>query len=156
MVSDSVLDYVTNIDETYLYAEERRLFYVGLTRTKNKCFLTIPIEHSIFSEELKKYKDITYIPLKDKPEQINCPACKTGILVKANGLGGRTFYHCSNYPQCNYKIDDTKNIKSKVRCPKCGAVMTLRKGKYGEFYGCTNYPTCKGTLTVEEYERLEK
>lgn len=156
MVSDSVLDYVTNIDETYLYAEERRLFYVGLTRTKNKCFLTIPIEHSIFSEELKKYKDITYIPLKDKPEQINCPACKTGILVKAKGLGGRTFYHCSNYPQCNYKIDDTKNIKSKVRCPKCGAVMTLRKGKYGEFYGCTNYPTCKGTLTVEEYERLEK
>ena len=156
MVSDSILDYVTNVEETYLYAEERRLLYVALTRTKNKCFLTIPIEHSVFAEELKKYNDITYIPLKDKPEQISCPACKTGILVKAKGAGGKTFYHCSNYPQCNYKIDDAKNIKSKVRCPKCGAVMTLRKGKYGEFYGCTNYPTCKGTLNIEEYEKLNK
>lgn len=27
-------------------------------------------------------------------------------------------------------------------CPKCGAPLVLRKGKYGEFVGCSNYPKC--------------
>jgi len=31
------------------------------------------------------------------------------------------------------------------RCPKCGSVMALRKGKHGEFKGCTNYPECTHT-----------
>ncbi len=28
-------------------------------------------------------------------------------------------------------------------CPRCGGVLTQRKGKYGKFYGCSNYPRCK-------------
>ena len=45
--------------EKYLYSEERRLFYVGLTRTKNKVYLLTPIKNeSIFISELKKdFKD---------------------------------------------------------------------------------------------------
>ena len=27
-------------------------------------------------------------------------------------------------------------------CPKCGAPLVLRKGKYGEFVGCSRYPDC--------------
>ncbi len=27
-------------------------------------------------------------------------------------------------------------------CPKCGANLVIRKGKYGEFIGCSNYPSC--------------
>ena len=27
-------------------------------------------------------------------------------------------------------------------CPKCGAPLVLRKGRYGEFVGCSNYPKC--------------
>jgi len=30
-------------------------------------------------------------------------------------------------------------------CPKCGAVLVVRKGKFGTFYGCMNYPKCKYT-----------
>ncbi len=30
-------------------------------------------------------------------------------------------------------------------CPKCGAVMTERNGKFGQFWGCTGYPKCNGT-----------
>ena len=30
-------------------------------------------------------------------------------------------------------------------CPKCGAPLVLRKGRYGEFYGCSNYPRCHYT-----------
>ena len=30
-------------------------------------------------------------------------------------------------------------------CPKCGAPLVLRQGRYGEFYGCSNYPRCHYT-----------
>ena len=43
--------------ELFLYEEERRLFYVALTRTKNACYLLVPyIKPSIFIKEIKKYK----------------------------------------------------------------------------------------------------
>ncbi len=43
-------------EENFLYAEERRLFYVALTRTKNYVFLLIPKNESIFVTEIKKDK----------------------------------------------------------------------------------------------------
>lgn len=43
-------------EENFLYAEERRLFYVALTRTKNYCFLLIPKNESVFVTEIKKDK----------------------------------------------------------------------------------------------------
>ena len=46
------LNYINN--ETYQYAEERRLFYVALTRTKNKVYILSPFyKKSIFIKELK-------------------------------------------------------------------------------------------------------
>lgn len=41
--------------ENFLYEEERRLFYVALTRTKNYCYILVPyINPSIFIKEIKK------------------------------------------------------------------------------------------------------
>lgn len=53
-------------EDYYPYEEERRLFYVALTRTKNNIYLLIPnTNYSIFIKELKKdYKEyIEYIYL---------------------------------------------------------------------------------------------
>jgi DNA helicase-4 len=42
-------------DKSIMYAEERRLFYVALTRTKNKIYLLVPIfKKSIFVKEIRK------------------------------------------------------------------------------------------------------
>ncbi len=50
------LTYLLQEKESFLYEEERRLFYVALTRTKNACYLLIPYFHpSIFIKEIKKY-----------------------------------------------------------------------------------------------------
>ena len=58
---DKVLRFVTNY-EKYPFSEERRLFYVALTRTKNNVYLFCPNKNkSIFVEELiKNYKIKTY------------------------------------------------------------------------------------------------
>ena len=42
-------------DKEILFAEERRLFYVALTRTKNKVYILVPLfRKSCFIKELKK------------------------------------------------------------------------------------------------------
>ena len=44
------------------------------------------------------------------------------------------------------KSDGKKSLKkSNVKCPRCGAPMSLRNGKNGSFWGCSNYPECKMT-----------
>ena len=52
---------VVHDDKSFLYAEERRLFYVALTRTKNRVFILYPTyKPSVFVREIAKdYTDIT-------------------------------------------------------------------------------------------------
>lgn len=57
--TDKIKRSLINNEEDYLYAEERRLFYVALTRTKNKVYILYEIgKKSIFIKELNKYKEI--------------------------------------------------------------------------------------------------
>ena len=58
-VDHPILKYVNNYKEYYPYEEERRLFYVALTRCKKKVFLFVPKNNeSIFIKELKRYKNV--------------------------------------------------------------------------------------------------
>ena len=34
------------------------------------------------------------------------------------------------------------NVK---KCPRCGCVLRLKNGRYGDFWGCTGYPECRYT-----------
>ncbi len=52
MKDDRLLRFVTKSKINYPYDEERRLFYVALTRTKEKVYLFTPINSSIFVNEL--------------------------------------------------------------------------------------------------------
>ena len=54
---EDILKYVNNTKDYYPYEEERRLFYVALTRTKETCYLITPyVNESIFVKELLRYK----------------------------------------------------------------------------------------------------
>lgn len=52
---EKILKYVIKHYDVYPFEEERRLFYVALTRTKNYCYLFVPKDNpSIFVKELQK------------------------------------------------------------------------------------------------------
>lgn len=52
------ITYYIQEKETFLYEEERRLFYVALTRTKTNVYLLVPYFHeSIFVKEIKKFQN---------------------------------------------------------------------------------------------------
>ena len=54
-IKDEKILNLISIKEKYPYAEERRLFYVALTRTKNSAYLLVPNKNpSIFIKEIKR------------------------------------------------------------------------------------------------------
>ena len=57
--NNKILNNVIRFKENYPYEEERRLFYVALTRTKNEVYLLVNKKNiSIFVKELlKEYRD---------------------------------------------------------------------------------------------------
>lgn len=52
------------------------------------------------------------------------------------------------------KTHNTLQPNDNPKCPKCGADMVLRNGKYGKFYGCSKFgsseTSCNGTLQLKE------
>lgn len=149
LTDDPILDLVMTQGDYYLHGEERRLFYVALTRTKNHCYLLAPEENrSIFIKELINAQDVPVEHVEETQiynEKITCPRCQSGILIKRKGLG-KNFLGCSNFPFCDYKIKDMEVLKHPIRCELCGGYMVKRSSKYGDFYGCSNYPECRGKL----------
>lgn len=54
IVNNKLIEELNPVDKSIIYAEERRLFYVALTRTKNKVYLLVPFfNKSEFIKEIK-------------------------------------------------------------------------------------------------------
>ena len=154
---DAVLDLLLGKKNSYEYAEERRLFYVALTRTKSIVYLLSDKEKSSqFIHEIKSKCFIMHDETAQKEEkEYLCPWCKSGhLVVRESEVNKKSFYGCSNFPYCSYTNDDMKSVYFNNRCPDCGDFLVLRKGRYGTFFGCHNYPRCKHTQqTIEKPHR---
>lgn len=101
----SILDSLLENHDDYPYAEERRLFYVALTRAKEKTFLvTIKNNKSIFAQSLEED-----FASEIKQERFECPECG-GQLVRRKGPYGE-FYGCLNYARTGCKY--TRKTKAK-------------------------------------------
>ena len=53
--------------------------------------------------------------------------------------------------QKKYKEISKKDLIEKTEkiCPKCGAPLLIRLGKFGKFYACSNFPKCKYTENLK-------
>jgi DNA helicase-4 len=163
IADDPLLNLLLADSDDYPYAEERRLFYVAMTRTKNNVYLiTSHIEDykgsSVFVNEIEEDNDsesIRLISEENERAPINCPRCGQGVFViRRNKMNGREFLGCTNYPFCDKTYSDTEILNHQVKCPQCGGWMVKRSGSYGDFYGCTNYPACRGTIDISDTDKL--
>ena len=73
-------------------------------------------------------------PLLEKID-VPCPECDNGEVVLRRSKKGRTFYGCSNYPECSFVSWDRPTGK---RCPQCNAIMVERRTKKGKLIICSN------------------
>lgn len=159
---DAVVEALLPTLDDYPHSEERRLFYVALTRAKKESYLiadaTAPSE---FINELlsPQYNiDIVSEGFKDKYRKIfKCPICSTGYFVLRAGKFGN-FYSCTSgsvcrssprvCEKCGSPSIDSENTSTCQNpncrnafpiCDKCGRPMRLREGKFGKFWGCSGY-----------------
>ena len=79
-----------------------------------------------------------------------CELCSKPMALKKGRFG--SFYGCTGYPECkNIRKIDKKSGEAKTTvppveldeiCPKDGAKLVQRQGRFGEFISCSNYPKC--------------
>ena len=146
--SDPILSLVLANKEEYLYAEERRLFYVAITRTKNRTYLIAPeIHYSQFLEELISNGFVLKNEIENKiiiENQPKCLKCSKGhLILRKNNINNQEFIGCSNYPHCDFTINDVNILQKQVICKKCGGYIVEKNSSKGSFYVCSNYPFCK-------------
>jgi DNA helicase-4 len=164
-VIPALVDALLAKKEAFAHAEERRLFYVALTRAKDRVYIIADMtdtssfvnelvdDHSIECHEFKSTISQTRAP------EINCVQCETGTLKKQTSSYG-TFYACGHFPRCDhtekscskcespmtrkrypgFKLCLNESCKSIIPiCVKCNAEMVLRSSKKGQFWGCQNF-----------------
>lgn len=108
-LTDPLLEVLLPAAEPYPDAEERRLFYVAMTRAKHRCYLLTDMNKTsdFVKELLTDNYAIELNEFNSEESQITapeheCPSCKTGTLMKRKGPYG-AFFGCTNYPLCSHK-----------------------------------------------------
>jgi DNA helicase-4 len=167
---DPVLKFVVKDDHSIEYAEERRLFYVALTRTKNRVYIVAPKEHpSEFVTELLRdyYSDVAVhgdLVIDDTTDNKiikRCPVCGYPLQLRYKKAYGLKLWICSNEPEiCDFMTNNLKGgILPIMKCDKCrDGYMIVKEGKGLPFLGCTNYNAdgsgCNNMLSQDTYLRL--
>lgn len=100
MTDDPVLNLLLSEADQFENGEERRLFYVAMTRAKELVYFV--------ADSSYKSKFIAELEVEDLASEIKkCPKCKTADLVKRSGVkNGKewAFYGCSNFLYgCSYQ-----------------------------------------------------
>lgn len=101
---DPVLSLAMPGGDPFFLAEERRLFYVALTRARRSvAMVTVRGQMSVFLEELVKDGQVTVTDATGKVvDDKSCPHCRRGVLIERPGQFG-VFTSCSEFPRCKYK-----------------------------------------------------
>ncbi|MFW9950206.1 MAG: UvrD-helicase domain-containing protein [Candidatus Thorarchaeota archaeon] len=177
-IEDSaVMELAKRFESDGFIDEERRLFYVALTRAKKFLYIySMEQNNSMFLNEINPYLMRLRLDSTQRWDEglsdymkafvkgilpdtsIWCPKCNS-FLVKRSGKKGN-FLGCSRYPKCTY-TQDLEDLSERYEdqkvltidliprfCTKCGKPMAIRKGQYGGFLGCTGYPSCNFTMNL--------
>lgn len=170
---DPVLSLVVSKDNSYNYAEERRLFYVALTRTKNRVFMVTPEKRpSDFIKELlgypKRYPNVTLKGALKTDLSVSevvkdrCPICDYPMQLRWNKNYGLKLWICTNDQEvCGFMTNDKRGEELSIqKCDWCkDGYLIVKKGRAKYILGCTNYKQDKsgcGRLLNREHYRVWK
>ena len=168
---DPVLKYVVKNDRSYEYAEERRLFYVALTRTRNRVYIVTPQQHpsEFVLELIHDYPQVEVFGEIDRRRQVKtidkrCPICGYPLQLRYKKAYGLKLWICTNEPEiCSFMTNNLAgNEMSILKCGKCkDGYLIVKDGRgSGPFLGCTNYKAdktgCNNYVTKELYLRRYK
>lgn len=167
---DPILKLVVSYDDSYNYAEERRLFYVALTRTKNRVFIITPKNRpSEFIKELlnepHNYPNVTLngelssLTTNDSEVKNKCPKCGYPMQLKWNKNYGLKLWICTNDQEiCGFMTNDKREKEMSIhKCDWCKDGYLIVKSHNNNFFlGCTNYKNdnsgCNRSINKTQYK----
>lgn len=167
---DPVLSFVIKGDHSVDYAEERRLFYVAMTRTKNRVYFIAPEQNpSEFLLEIKQAFPNVVLKGEWNEEKVEqsidkklCPICGYPMQFRYKNAYGLKLFMCTNDQElCGFMTNDMKAGKLAImKCDKCrDGYLIAKHAVNGYFLGCTNYKKdktgCNNTLGANEYFMLK-
>lgn len=125
VIDDPALQMALPEGDAYPFAEERRLFYVALTRARSTVTLvTLAHRQSTFITELVRSHNCQVRRLDGTTvDQINCPRCHVGVLVERKSKYG-AFFGCTSFPRCRHTQDHPPGSVPTRRRPPNSARQT--------------------------------
>lgn len=166
---DPVLNYVIKRDNSIDAAEERRLFYVAMTRTKNRVYFIAPEENpSEFLLEIKNdYKNVVLkgewneeVSSQNKFKK-SCPICGYPLQHKYKEAYGLHLWICTNEPEiCDFMTNKLDAGKLAImKCPDCDGYLIAKSGKTNNYFlACTNYTAdnkgCNKKIWKADYYKM--
>jgi DNA helicase-4 len=150
---DPLLNLVHACHEYFPHAEERRLFYVAITRARKHVYLVVePDSVSEFVHEIQENGFEVSDSLR-RTKSIPCPRCKTGTTL---------WRECSNSTYCDYrprtcpecrngflykegllvKCSNERCTYQQKACPECEdgyLVIRTKRSDGTQFLGCSNF-----------------
>ena len=162
---DPVLELILEASRwKFIFSEERRLFYVAMTRWKKLAFLTYSWKkQSLFLKELLKIGENTVdilntwgqnLSLLNDYEAPKCGNCWWALRISKYDRV-YTEYYCENFAMwCDSKYFKFRNWTYRApTCPWCWIPMMLRQNSknHRPFRWCTDYPACKWTREFRWY-----
>ncbi|HXC94955.1 MAG TPA: type I DNA topoisomerase, partial [Edaphobacter sp.] len=143
--ADDVVEYskeTNDVKELTAAIEEAMLLGKKVTAEPFSCDFT--------KENFAAKPDLNAPGADEAPEEEACDNCGRTMVLR-NGPWG-PFMACPGYnedPPCktirklNQKVQQKPPVQLDENCPKCGKLLLLRNGQYGEFISCSGYPKCK-------------
>ena len=160
---DPIMKLVTYEDTSMPFAEERRLFYVAMTRTKNRVYIATPKNKP--SRFLIELINDYHLPHDEKINMqtvdlfsLRCPVCGFPLKYEFNKNYGLNLWICTNEAEvCDFMTNDKVHKHDIFKCPKCSdgyMIVKFNKTNGDVFYGCTNYYNetnqCKNMIPINE------
>ena len=168
IADDPVMKYVIKDDSSIEYAEERRLFYVAMTRTKNRVYIVTPENRpsEFILELVRDYPDITVKGELNIESDSNiryvkrCPICGYPLQLRYKKNYGYRMWMCTNEPEiCNFITNELSGGDMSIqKCDWCrDGYLVVKKTENGVILGCTNYKKdgtgCNRMMSPEYYHR---
>jgi DNA helicase-4 len=176
---DPVLRLLLGEEQHFPNAEERRLFYVALTRARSRVYLlgdateTSPFLQELLGKEYAGWVDL----FGDESRRYRCPRCGGHTIQQSEGPH-RPFWGCIHYPACRGRLPACRKCgvgvlqpvhageePSRYECTHCDQTTTIcprchvgalieREGPHGRFLGCSEWRTdgrgCDYTAAIRD------
>ncbi|MGM0578334.1 MAG: UvrD-helicase domain-containing protein [Myxococcota bacterium] len=164
VADDPVLKMVLASPDGHPHGEERRLFYVAVTRARERAYLLAPSNNpSAFVQQVLEEAFEQHVTTAGEyAERHLCARCEGRTIRQQESRYDGHWWPCLNYPLCSGKLPRCPSCRSGglVRmndgsqasfactdcggrfppCPRCSTgALVQRSGRHGPFLGCSEY-----------------